>query len=307
MKHWGWLWVIILTVCACETRTPDGVIPPGKMERLLYDYHLAQSMARQFPDSLPYRYRLYVQTVFRKYGVDQAQFDSSMVWYTRHADRLFDIYERIDKRIVKEVGASTADESRSRYTSLSSQGDTANIWIAPTWCFLTPHSGDNVFSFSIPVDTSFRPGDRFMWHFYANWVSKAGERAAQAMLALTLDNDSVITTSRSVNRDGELRIDAPRTDLPLKRISGFIYIADTWSTTFKLLRVTDISLVRMHAQKDVSATVPASQSDTIAAERATPAPVDSLKGEETDSTRKAVRPGVRHSQSVRPHRKSGKS
>ena len=83
---------------SCETKVPAGIISSSDMVDVLYDYHLAQAMAAQASDSSAYRYRVYTQAVLQKYGLTQAEFDSSMVWYTRHADYLYDVYKQVDQR-----------------------------------------------------------------------------------------------------------------------------------------------------------------------------------------------------------------
>mgnify|MGYP000065494176 CR=1 FL=1 len=264
MRRGAWiLWVVVLSVfCACETQTPEGIIPSDEMEDLLYDYHVAQALARQ-SDSTAYRYRLYTEAVFRKYGTNEVQFDSTMRWYTRHSDRLFKIYQRVNARLVEAVGSSASGSMRSRYTSLSAKGDTANVWTGVSQCLLTPQGGNNVYSFTQVADTSYHAGDRLMWHFFANWACREGARSARVVLALTFDNDSVVYTSQAIYGDGEQRINAPRTDLRVKRVSGFIYVTDTWSASFKVLHVSDISLVRMHVKETVKDTVPAASSGSV--------------------------------------------
>ena len=43
--------LMALTVCVgCKPSLPKGIISQGKMEDVLYDYHLAQSMASREPD-----------------------------------------------------------------------------------------------------------------------------------------------------------------------------------------------------------------------------------------------------------------
>lgn len=45
---------------SCKPAPPDGVLGAGKMEDVLYDYHMAQAMAQQMPgDSIAYYTRLY--------------------------------------------------------------------------------------------------------------------------------------------------------------------------------------------------------------------------------------------------------
>lgn len=281
---WWMLLVAAVFLASCETRTPEGIVPPDKMEDLLYDYHLAQSMARQAPDSTAYRYRLYTEAVYRKYGINAVQFDSTMAWYTRHSDRLYKIYERVNRRLVEDVGASGNGTLRSRYTSLSSTGDTANVWTGIPRCILTPMGGNNVFTFSMPADTSFHAGDRVMWHFYVDWICREGQRSAQAVLALTLDNDSVVITNQSIYGSGEQRITAPRADRSIKRVSGFVYVTDTWSASFKLMIVSDFSLVRMRVREPLPSSTPAQSADTLMRQSAGNERADSVRPSKSSDT-----------------------
>ena len=45
MKPAPLLFILFLIITSCSVELPSHVIPEGKMERVLYDYHLAQGMA----------------------------------------------------------------------------------------------------------------------------------------------------------------------------------------------------------------------------------------------------------------------
>ncbi len=276
--------LLLFFLVSCETKTPAGIIPPSDMVDVLYDYHMAQAMADQATDSVAYRYRVYTEAVFRKYGIDQAQFDSSLVWYTRHSDQLYKIYEQVDRRYAEAGGGSNAEERKSSYTALSAQGDTANVWSGPTFYLLSSQGSNNRLYFSYPVDSAYHVGDRLMWHFYADWICREGEKAAQAVLALQLQNDSVVVTTQSVYGSGEQRIVAPLVSMPLKRVSGFVYVTDTWSPSFKVLQLSDISLVRMHVPQPSQPEAAPMAADTAARRVPTPASNDSLRSDSALST-----------------------
>ena len=40
-------WASIVFIYSCKPGVPDGVLSESKMEKVLYDYHLAQGMAMQ--------------------------------------------------------------------------------------------------------------------------------------------------------------------------------------------------------------------------------------------------------------------
>ena len=110
------------------------------MEDILYDYHLALAMSRQKGGSdLDYNRTLYIQSVFKKYGVTEAEFDSSLVYYYSHAYRLKDIYSEVNQRLSDEannLGVAVGDINR--YSQYSTTGDTANIWNQQTDVMLIP-------------------------------------------------------------------------------------------------------------------------------------------------------------------------
>lgn len=302
-KAW-WLVVLVWGLFAsCETKVPAGIISSSDMVDVLYDYHLAQAMAAQASDSSAYRYRVYTQAVLQKYGLTQAEFDSSMVWYTRHADYLYDVYKQVDQRFSESGGDGGAAVRRSTYTSLSSEGDTANVWSGPTFALLTSQGSNNRFHFTLPTDTSYHTGDRIMWHFYSDWICREGERGAQAVLSLCLENDSVVVTTQSIYGNGEQRIMAPKVSLPVKRISGFVYITSAWGTSLKLLLLSDVSLVRMRQTEPVTLSTDKAQTDSVSNTEST-SPEDSINSAALPSSTDSVKPSGRRSRSshARPTR-----
>ena len=113
---------------SCHSDFPDDVLKPGKMEDVLYDYHIAQALAQQSSnDSIDYNIRLYQKAVFDKYGIDEAIFDHSMQWYERHNTQLKKIYEHIAERLGGNVNNGPVVFSGLN----SASGDTLSIWTGP--------------------------------------------------------------------------------------------------------------------------------------------------------------------------------
>lgn len=126
---------------SCKPSLPSDVLSEGKMEEILYDYHLTQAAAEteRLSSSDMYAYRL---AVLRKHEVTQAQFDSSMVYYTRHTELLQKVYENLYDRLNKEAVSLGAT-----VTELEKFGEQSAKAIPPIsgmvhvlWCFprLTP-------------------------------------------------------------------------------------------------------------------------------------------------------------------------
>ena len=138
-----------MLIAACKPTVPKDIIQPEDMEDLLCDYYLAKAMGMQLGDrdeNSDYRQNLYVEGAFRKHGVTQAEFDSSMVYYYAHANYLEDIYQRVSERLEKQAMALGANEGElGRYAVLNANGDTANIWAGRTNILLSPHHAINCF------------------------------------------------------------------------------------------------------------------------------------------------------------------
>ncbi len=94
------LFVLLLTSC----NRPDGVLSAGKMEDVLYDIHRADGIlyVKGYDRGKAEKAGKYYEVVLQKHGVTQAQFDSSLVWYTDHPKRFDKIYPRVLERLEEE-------------------------------------------------------------------------------------------------------------------------------------------------------------------------------------------------------------
>lgn len=241
---------LIFLLGSCKVRTPKGVISSGKMENILYDYHEAQAMA-QNTEKPNYYTEVYTEAVLQKHGVSRESFNKSLEYYSRHADLLYDIYEKLNKRYQNEIQAmgGNLDNAGINYAALSSKGDTANIWTGKTYGLLLPKLGKNLLAFSMTADTSFKPKDKFEWHITTQFIYKEGRKTAECVIAVRYENDSVATMQQPIYGDGENVITLQASKMPIKKVEGFIYIDEPWNETVKLLFLSKITLVRFHSQE----------------------------------------------------------
>lgn len=244
--------VALMLIVGCKPGVPSEIIQPDDMEDILYDYQLADAMAQQSSD-YAYNQVLYREAVFKKYGITSAEFDSSMVYYTRHTESLHKIYENLAERLRNEALSLGASESEvNRYSSISSKGDTANVWNGSKSILLMPTAPYNVSSFDIVADSTYHVGDSFLLTFRCNYIFQEGMRDGVALLAVRYANDSVATrvTHMPSSNDYTIRIDNT-INQGIKEVKGYFYLgpgsSDDAKTTLKLLSVYDIHLVRMRA------------------------------------------------------------
>ena len=248
--------LLLTALTACKPTVPKEFIQPGDLEDILYDYHVGQAMAMEErgPHADLERTK-YFLAVLKKYGLTQAEFDSSMVYYYSHLDRLKPIYLDVNQRLAdeaKSLGASVGDIGR--YSQYSATGDTANIWKNATDILLMPRPTMNRFDFSVEVDTSFHQGDSFMFQFMSEYIWQSGSKDAVVCIVTKYEGDSIIQTANHVSASGisQVRVPANR-EQKLKEVRGFIYLnggTDEDQSTRKLMFISQIQLIRFH-HKDI--------------------------------------------------------
>lgn len=219
------LLVVGLLLSACKPSVPTEIIQPDDMEDLLYDYYVAQNITGDSRDGNDYRTKYNYGLVFKKYGVTEAEFDSSLVYYYNHLEDLYKIYEGVQARLsdeALELGASVGDVERYMKRSLS--GDTMDIWTGHRHHLFFPQPPYNIFQFTQKADTACRANDSYMLTFGSSFLVQSGSRSATALLSVVYENDSVITKSISVPLSGTANLNIPECSLRAKEFRGYFYM-----------------------------------------------------------------------------------
>ena len=100
MKQWR-CYILVLSLCSLlltiPSCRPKGILHSWEMRKLLVDLHktdaLLQMAGLQFGHEE--EKRIYYVQVLEQHGVTQAQFDSSLVWYTAHPQLFDKIYPKV--------------------------------------------------------------------------------------------------------------------------------------------------------------------------------------------------------------------
>lgn len=239
------------------------ILSSGEMEDILYDYHLADAMAQQAEGSYAKNAVSYRAAVLKKYDITQSEFDSSMVYYMRHTDKLHTIYQHISDRMQDEankVGASSM-------TAGVASGDSANVWNGEKSLVLIPNEPYNLYTFNLQADTTFHKGDHLILNFKSDFIFQDGMRDGIVMLAVTLGNDSVASSVMHLSSSMATSLQIADNDsLGIKKISGFFLLsknsdANSSSTTLQLMTISQIQLIRVHPAKKSGPSAPTMPSD----------------------------------------------
>lgn len=283
------IFIVFLLVVSCKNKRPTGILSPSKLEDVLYDYHIARSIAGLNGDSIEFRRMEYTEAVFHRYGISRAEFDSSMLWYSRHTNELYKVYQNIDKRLNKEaslLGIQT--NNATSYSQLSDKGDTANVWKGRDFYCLTTKDANNLLSFNIKADTSYYPQDRLLWNFRSRYVYQSGRRDAIVSLSVRYDNDSVGTVTQHLGSDGEYSISLDVANRKIKRVNGFVYHNAQWTKEEKILIIDNLSLVRFHKKKEMPLAADTASVADSAQAKPSPVTADSLPPIPDEETRHAA-------------------
>lgn len=276
---------VVLLVGACKPTVPSSIIQPDELEEILYDYYLAKAMGSQTGGAdRDYNQHLYVEAVFQKHHVTHAEFDSSLVYYYAHADRLEAMYRRVSDRLEKKALSLGAGEGEfMEYVTLREGGDTANVWMGRNWALLSPQPPRNRFEFEFEADSTTRSGDTYLLQFMSDYVFQSGVKDGVAVLNVFFEEDTVVSRSIHYSSSGfnKLRLETPSALTP-KKISGFFYIGggEESTTVLRLLFLNSMQLIRFHQpkkdeRKDSTATAPA---DSIAPLVDVRRPADEVSG-----------------------------
>ncbi|MBQ4391060.1 MAG: DUF4296 domain-containing protein [Paludibacteraceae bacterium] len=99
------LFILIALAAVIVGCRPRGVLSQHKMRSVIYDLHRADGILQQSGYTYGHDEELnaYYEAVLEKHGVTQAQFDSSLVWYTANPNRFQLIYPKVIQKLEEDV------------------------------------------------------------------------------------------------------------------------------------------------------------------------------------------------------------
>lgn len=220
------------------------------MEEVLYDYHLTQSMTDWVEGRTQESNQPYIDAVFEKHGITQAEFDSSLVWYNAHASDLKDIYDNLkDRFTLQSQKLQLAMGENEMTTIINEGGDTTNLWKDPVIIVLRDHPLLNYEKFSVKSDTSFLPGDNFRLTgdvIMMNELPSNRDALFSVTFSVNTADGKHLGETRTISTTGNfnINIQLPKNESPQQVACHFQYQSSGDLRNFALLH--NISLIRMH-------------------------------------------------------------
>ena len=249
--QWCCVAVWLCALAACRVERPETVFSNDRMETILYDFHLAKAMGEELSYDERYKQTLYREAVFRKHGITEAEFDSSMVWYARHPEVLAGIYEHIREKLrTQKDYIDNLIAERDNKPKASLPGDSVDVWMWEDIYQLSGTPLDNKLTFMLLPDTNFHDRDTLRWNvrfrFLAHGSQDSLDAPVMAMQVHYKNGDSIVTGLCKILADtvGTVMLTADTLG-KMSRISGFIYYPV--QSVPRPLLLDQISLMRYHA------------------------------------------------------------
>ena len=245
--------LFMFLLMACDDR-PKDVLSRGKMEDVLYDYHIMQGIIDELPsEEREAKAQDYINAVFEKHGITEAQFDSSIVYYNRHTKDLHKIYSNLKERystVNDEI--QLVNGNNDMMAVFATGGDTTNLWNSAKLLALRNKDLLNRESFTIQADTSFRRQDQFILTLNPLFIREnQGDYDIQLHVGLSIlyASGKHAGMTRMLNTSGIQQLTLQTSpDEDIKTVTGFFYYKGKKATR-NLCLIDNISLVRMHQKE----------------------------------------------------------
>lgn len=261
VRKYGFFALLAVVMVACKVERPGYVLSDGVMEKVLYDYHIAKAMGENLDYNEQYKRTLYLNAVFKKHNITQAQFDTTMAWYARHPEVVNEVYDIVRERLMA---------SRENYNHLvslrdgkptrSKAGDSIDVWIWDRIHMLSGMPLDNKLMFTLPSDDNYQASDTIKWtvgfKFLSEQLVDTTKRPIMAM-QVAYAKDTIISALCRIDSSQVAQLVLQADTLgDIKELRGFIYYPTNQPK--HTLLIDSVSLMRYHQTND---SIPATTDD----------------------------------------------
>ena len=261
VRKYGFWALLAVVMVACKVERPGYVLSDGVMEKVLYDYHIAKAMGENLDYNEQYKRTLYLNAVFKKHNITQAQFDTTMAWYARHPEVVNEVYDIVRERLMA---------SRENYNHLvslrdgkptrSKAGDSIDVWIWDRIHMLSGMPLDNKLMFTLPSDDNYQASDTIKWTVGFNFLSEqlvdTTKRPIMAM-QVAYAKDTIVSALCRIDSSQVAQLVLQADTLgDIKELRGFIYYPTNQPK--QTLLIDSVSLMRHHQTND---SIPATTDD----------------------------------------------
>ena len=249
LLHISLLLTIVMALVSCD-RTPRGVMSVNEMADLIADLQLADAYIDNHISEFDSDSSKLVikQSVFKKHGITQQDYDSSLVWYAHNMEdyikahdkaigKLKEQYDMLDKggnggpkeltineggKAIHEAGVpqNVAKSRTKRLQKIgNTAGDTIDLWRGKRYHMLTQGAKRGFITFDVQPDADYKPGDRYQLAYFLT----RGNNEFKVSLNVDYTDGATSQIARGTNSDGWVIIDVQSdTARHVRRIYGYV-------------------------------------------------------------------------------------
>ena len=196
--------LLIITFLACSRR-PSDVLTMREMTDLLVELHKLDGILAgyQFRHLNTDERNRFYEAVLERHNTNQAQFDSSVVWYSRDPRRFERIYARVINQLTHKVDVARKENLMPDIFAVIS---TAELWNERETEFTLNNraSERNELAFTI-IDSTLMMQDLYVLRFYQRVMPEDSCTNQRIVFSIHYASGQVDSLYRSVQNDGLLR------------------------------------------------------------------------------------------------------
>lgn len=196
---------LLLHITSCQ-RDEAEILSRSKMRKVLVEIHLLEGIFSVKQPPLTEREQVYYyEALFRKHQINRADFDSSLVYYTRNPK----IYERLYTRVIADLNALNKDVLDGKYRkfipdSILFKPYRYSMWYRADSLIVKHDSVRKELSFTLK-DPALMIRDVYWWKFRIRISPADTTLNPYAVLRLHYADGQVDTLSKSLKNDSVLR------------------------------------------------------------------------------------------------------
>ena len=234
--------LLALVLLSCG-RTPRGVMSQNQMADLIADLQIAEAyIEHNSQDFVDDSSKLALkQGIFKKHGITQQDYDTSLVWYAHNMEDYIKAYDKA----VGKLQARQDKLAKNKVNDNSRPADMMGGGPIPreNHYMLTQGAKRGFITFDIPPDANKRPGDRYQLAYKLY----RGGNDFKVSVNVDYTDGSTSQITRSTNSDGWVNVDVQSDSTrQVRRIYGYVsYDMKRGHTAF----VDSLMLMRTHLSK----------------------------------------------------------
>lgn len=192
LRRYTYITILAIILLGCDKR-PKGVLSDSQMVDFLTDMSVAEAIQQSaaggdLPDSVRRRIGY---SVMKAHGIDRKTLDSTYAWYSKNVDNYYDLYEKVEQNINKELKRSGVDEHN---------GLDNNIWNLQSHIVFSPVASTDVLVFRMP-GSAVGKGEKLQWRMTFNKSTDAG-----VSIGIDYDDGTTSLVNRAMRGDRNLDI-----------------------------------------------------------------------------------------------------